>query len=100
MSDVYRKIFCFCSQYEYQKYDKAKLDTVCKTISLVLSELAQLVTGLTYCFENEMKHWCNRSPPALTQLGPAFKRVHRLLQQFVQVIMSTNLLLLGQVFFV
>lgn len=74
--------------YEYNPSEDTKQETVCRTISLVLSELSQLVTGFTYCYENEMRHWCNKSPPALTQLGPAFKRVHRLLQQFVQVLKS------------
>ncbi|KAL4225877.1 HAUS augmin-like complex subunit 7 [Mactra antiquata] len=71
---------------DYQPTEDSKLETVCRTISLVLSELSQLVTGFTYCYENEMSHWCNKSPPKLTQLGPAFKRVHRLLQQFVQLL--------------
>ncbi|XP_060582550.1 HAUS augmin-like complex subunit 7 [Ruditapes philippinarum] len=74
--------------YDYQPTDDSKLETICKTISLVVSELSQLVTGFTYCYENEMKHWCNKSPPNLTQLGPAFKRVHRLLQQFVQLLQN------------
>ncbi|KAH3818709.1 hypothetical protein DPMN_120432 [Dreissena polymorpha] len=66
--------------------DDTKVETVCRTISLVLSELSQLTTGFNYCYENEMKQWCNKSPPNLTQLGAAFKRVHRLLQQLIQVI--------------
>ncbi|XP_045166766.2 uncharacterized protein LOC123530121 isoform X2 [Mercenaria mercenaria] len=74
--------------HDYQPTEDSKLETICRTISLVLSELSQLVTGFTFCYENEMKHWCNKSPPNLTQLGPAFKRVHRLLQQFVQLLQN------------
>jgi len=77
--------FVFVLQFDYQAKDSNKVDTACRTVSLVLSELSQLMTGFTYCYENEMRHWCNKSPPTLTQLGPAFKRVHRLLQQFVHV---------------
>ncbi|XP_062583086.1 uncharacterized protein LOC134244853 [Saccostrea cucullata] len=55
-------------------------------MSLVLCELSQLVTGFTYCYENEMSHWCNKSPPVLNELGPAFKRVYNLLQSFVKLI--------------
>lgn len=77
-------------QHDYQPTEDSKLETICRTVSLVLSELSQLVTGFTYCYENEMSHWCNKSPPNLTQLGPAFKRVHKLLQQFIQVVSWTN----------
>ena len=56
-----------------------------KTLRLVLSELSQLVTGFSYCFENEMRPWCNKPPPSFNQLGPAFKRVHTMLQQFSMV---------------
>ncbi|XP_052782046.1 uncharacterized protein LOC128218421 isoform X1 [Mya arenaria] len=73
---------------DYQSLDAGKVETVCRTVSLVLSELFQLITGFTYCYENEMRQWCNKSPPKLTQLGAAFKRVHRLLQQFLQMLQN------------
>lgn len=74
--------------YRYQPQDVSHQDAVCRLMSLVLSELSQLITGFTFCYENEMHHWCNKSPPALTQLGPTFKRVHRLLQQFIELFKS------------
>ncbi|KAL3853254.1 hypothetical protein ACJMK2_016809 [Sinanodonta woodiana] len=76
------------NNFDYQEADESRTEKVCKTLSLVLSELSQLVTGFSYCYENEMSHWCNKMPPTLTQLGPAFKRVHNLLQQFVQLLQS------------
>jgi HAUS augmin-like complex subunit 7 len=45
-------------------------------IGVVLTELTQLVTNFSYCYENEMSLWCNKSPPILSDLGTAFKRVH------------------------
>lgn len=77
--------FLYPVQYHYKPQDYTHQETVCRTLSLVLSELSQLITGFTYCYENEMHHWCNKNPPALTELGPTFKRVHRLLQQLVEV---------------
>ena len=56
-----------------------------RTLKLVLSELSQLVLGFSYCFENEMRAWCNKRQPQLTDLGSAFKRVHNMLQQFTAV---------------
>ena len=78
-------MFSCIFQYRYQPTDSTNQETVCRTLSLVLSELSQLITGFTYSYENEMHHWCNKNPPALTQLGPTFKRVHRLLQQLLEV---------------
>ena len=56
-----------------------------QSLSLVLNELSQLVLNFTYCFENEMLPWCDKSPPSFSQLGPSFKRVHTLTLQFSQV---------------
>jgi hypothetical protein len=78
-------------QFTYEALDPSRGEVVSKTMSLVLSELSQLVVGFTYCYENEMSHWCNKSPPVLNELGPAFKRVYSLLQSFVKVGVS-NLL--------
>lgn len=57
-------------------------------LDIVLRELCQLVLSFTYCYENEMQPWCHQSQPDFLQLGPAFKRVYNLLQQFAQVIHS------------
>ena len=56
-----------------------------KSLKLVLCEMTQLVMGFAACFETELKQWCNKEPPKLGELGPAFKRVHGLLSQFTGV---------------
>ena len=77
-------------QFTYEAPDPSRSEIVSKTMSLVLCELSQLVVGFTYCYENEMSHWCNKSPPVLNELGPAFKRVYNLLQTFVKVIVRNR----------
>nr|XP_022300647.1 HAUS augmin-like complex subunit 7 [Crassostrea virginica] len=72
--------------FTYEAPDPSRSEIVSKTMSLVLCELSQLVVGFTYCYENEMSHWCNKSPPVLNELGPAFKRVYNLLQTFVKLL--------------
>ncbi|OWF41560.1 HAUS augmin-like complex subunit 7 [Mizuhopecten yessoensis] len=72
--------------FQYQAPDESRMEKISKTMQLVLSELSQLEVGFSYCYENEMCHWCNKTPPTLNQLGPAFKRVHTLLQQFVNLL--------------
>lgn len=72
-------------QFTYETPDSSRGEIASKTMSLVLSELSQLVVGFTYCYENEMSHWCNKTPPILNELGPAFKRVYNLLQTFIKV---------------
>ncbi|XP_071479115.1 HAUS augmin-like complex subunit 7 [Diadema antillarum] len=63
-------------------------DKVRQTMKLILTELVQLVTNFTFSFESEMRQWCDKAPPRLTQLGPAVKRVHTLLQQFTSLLSS------------
>ena len=82
---IFSTIFCALPQYEYPERDPQTEAKVQRTLKLVLSELSQLVVGFSYCFENEMRQWCNKTPPTLTELGPAFKRTHTLLQQFITV---------------
>ncbi|XP_030828412.1 uncharacterized protein LOC581318 [Strongylocentrotus purpuratus] len=74
--------------YPYPTPDPKALNKVCQTMKLVLSELVQLVTSFTFMFESEMRQFCNKAPPQLTQLGPAIKRVHTLLQQFSGLLTS------------
>lgn len=74
--------------FKYQKEGEPHMDKISRTMQLVLSELSQLVVGFSYSYESEMSHWCNKTPPSLTQLGPVFKRVHNLLQQFVNLLNS------------
>ncbi|KAL8608818.1 hypothetical protein ACOMHN_051423 [Nucella lapillus] len=57
-----------------------------ESLQLILGELSQLVLSFTYCYQNEMQPWCNKTPPHFSQLGPAFKRVHALTQRFVQML--------------
>ncbi|XP_041459417.1 uncharacterized protein LOC121411021 [Lytechinus variegatus] len=74
--------------YPYPTPDPKASDKVCQTMKLVLSELVQLVTSFIFMFESEMRQFCNKAPPKLTQLGPAIKRVHTLLQQFSGLLTS------------
>ncbi|XP_067684101.1 HAUS augmin-like complex subunit 7 [Haliotis asinina] len=67
-----------------------QLDTMSRTLTVVLSELSQLMVSFTYCYENEMRHWCNKTPPSLTGLGKAFKRVHTILHQFHELLRSIS----------
>ena len=62
--------------------NEAKVQT---TLRLVLTELQQLITGFGHCYELEVRPWCNKVRPHLTQLGASFQRVHGLLQGFTQV---------------
>ena len=75
-------MFMIFSQHDYQTPDPAASAKISTTLRLVLSELSQLVTGFSYCFESEMRPWCNKQRPTFNQLGPAFKRVHTMLLQF------------------
>ena len=72
-------------QYPYPEHDAQSIAKVNRTLKLVLSELSQLIVSFSHCFDSEMKQWCHKVPPKLTQLGPAVKRVHTLLQQFSMV---------------
>ncbi|XP_046335158.2 uncharacterized protein LOC124117372 [Haliotis rufescens] len=81
----------FKQQHRYQtSAENEQLDTMSRTLTVVLSELSQLTVSFTYCYENEMRHWCNKSPPSLTGLGKAFKRVHTILHQFHQLLSSIS----------
>lgn len=73
-------------KFDYAEEESSEKDRVSRTMQLVLTELTQLVTNFSYCYENEMSLWCNKSPPILSELGTAFKRVHNLLQQFVSLL--------------
>ncbi|ESO89865.1 hypothetical protein LOTGIDRAFT_234008 [Lottia gigantea] len=68
----------------YSENGSAIVSTTTRTLQVVLSELSQLVVSFTYCYENEMRLWCNKTPPVLTDLGLAFKRVYNVLEQFVE----------------
>ncbi|XP_071816059.1 HAUS augmin-like complex subunit 7 [Apostichopus japonicus] len=74
------------TKYKYESGQSHSMETVCQTLKLVLSELAQLITTFINTFEAEMRPWCNRNPPRLTPLGPSAKRVHGLLQEFKQLL--------------
>ena len=71
--------------FQKGKPDKGLVQRANQSLDLVLGELSQLVLSFTYCFENEMLPWCDKSPPSFSQLGPAFKRVHTLTLQFSKV---------------
>ncbi|XP_077988395.1 HAUS augmin-like complex subunit 7 [Glandiceps talaboti] len=76
--------------YAYPEYEEQWSERVSKTMQLALSELSQMVTGFTFTFENEIRQWCNRAPPALTDVGKAFKRVYILLQHFTEMLQNLS----------
>ncbi|KAI8479424.1 HAUS augmin-like complex subunit 7 [Branchiostoma belcheri] len=78
------------TKYTYGEPDPASVSKVSRTLGLVLSELAQLLTGFSYCYEQELRPWCNRAPPVLSELGPAFRRVHSLLTHLTQLLGSLD----------
>jgi HAUS augmin-like complex subunit 7 len=71
--------------FQNEEPSDSSLEHTGQTLELVVGELCQLAVNFTYCFENEFQPWCDKSPPMLSQLGPAVKRVHSLLQHFAQV---------------
>ncbi|KAK3103461.1 hypothetical protein FSP39_019433 [Pinctada imbricata] len=73
-------------QFNFCESDEMEREKTSKTLSLTLSEMSQLLTGFSYCFENDMRQWCNKTPPDLTQLGPAFKRVHQSFPTFLKLL--------------
>ncbi|XP_035676343.1 HAUS augmin-like complex subunit 7 [Branchiostoma floridae] len=79
-------------KHTYGEPDHLSVSRVSQTLGLVLSELEQLLTGFSYCYEQELRSWCNRTPPTLSELGPAFKRVHSLLTNFTQLLTSLDTL--------
>ncbi|XP_050414177.2 HAUS augmin-like complex subunit 7 [Patella vulgata] len=74
--------------FTYSECDPSFLSTTSRTMQVVLSELSQLVVSFSYCYENEMRVWCNKTPPVLTDLGIAFKRVYNVLKIFVEYLTS------------
>ncbi|KAK2194237.1 hypothetical protein NP493_1g04033 [Ridgeia piscesae] len=76
--------------------DEQKAVMLKSKLRLVLSELSQLITSFSYCFENELVAWCNKPSPVLNDLGPAFKKVHILLQQFTKACVRPFLKLLTE----
>ncbi|KAM7426907.1 HAUS augmin-like complex subunit 7 [Porites harrisoni] len=68
--------------------DAITIEKVSKTLSLSLTTMAQVVSGFLHCFETEMKPWCRRQAPVLSEVGPAFSRVHSLLLRYLQTLRS------------
>ena len=69
----------------------ASKSTLRQTMRLSLSELDQLMTSFSYCYDNEMRPWC-ASPDsdkdhlvAGRAIGPTLKRINAPLEQFVNV---------------
>ncbi|XP_033114702.1 HAUS augmin-like complex subunit 7 [Anneissia japonica] len=86
LSAANSQLLLLTQNYNYPKHDDQVMSTVSEIMKLILSELAQLITSFSYSFENEMRQWCNKTPPKLTQLGPTFKAVHSSLQQFSMIL--------------
>nr|XP_058964913.1 HAUS augmin-like complex subunit 7 [Pocillopora verrucosa] len=68
--------------------DTVTVEKVSKTLSLSLTTMAQVVSGFLHCFETEMKPWCKRPAPVLSEVGPAFSRVHTLLSRYTELIQN------------
>ncbi|KAK3754475.1 hypothetical protein QZH41_018990, partial [Actinostola sp. cb2023] len=62
--------------------DPSTREKVNKTLNLALTTMSQVVTSFIHCYESEMKSWCYRSQPKLSELGPAFQRVYSLLEKY------------------
>ncbi|XP_048582265.1 HAUS augmin-like complex subunit 7 isoform X2 [Nematostella vectensis] len=78
-------------KWPFRQSDHQEVDKVSKTLELTLSTLSQQVAGFVHCYESEMRPWCSRSQPVLSELGPAFKRVYTLLQKLVHLLGSLEL---------
>ncbi|KAK7102248.1 HAUS augmin-like complex subunit 7 [Littorina saxatilis] len=78
-----------CEEIETEQ-SGSHLERASTSLALVLGELSQLVLSFTYCFENEMQPWCDKSMPVLSQLGPAFKRVHHLTTEFSELLQGLH----------
>ncbi|KAK2574554.1 HAUS augmin-like complex subunit 7 [Acropora cervicornis] len=65
--------------------DAITVEKVSKTLSLSLTTMAQVVSGFLHCFETEMKPWCRRPVPSLSEVGPEFSRVHSLLLKYTEI---------------
>jgi len=68
--------------------DAITVEKVSKTLSLSLTTMSQVVSGFLHCFETEMKPWCRRPAPSLSEVGPAFSRVHSLLLRYTELLQS------------
>ncbi|XP_044173929.1 HAUS augmin-like complex subunit 7 [Acropora millepora] len=66
--------------------DAITVEKVSKTLSLSLTTMAQVVSGFLHCFETEMKPWCRRPVPSLSEVGPEFSRVHSLLLKYTELL--------------
>ena len=76
--------------WQKTEQDSGALRLAGECLELILGELSQLVLSFTYCFENDMLPWCNKAPPSISGLGPAFRRVHTLTADFSKASLRKN----------
>ncbi|RUS87999.1 hypothetical protein EGW08_004277 [Elysia chlorotica] len=57
-----------------------------QVLSRALRDLNQMCRGFSQCYQTSMDQWCQRPPPQLSQLGPAFHRVHGQLARFTKLL--------------
>lgn len=67
-----------CSYTEVQSLNQV----LCRA----LRDLSQLCKGFSQCYQASVEQWCHRPPPQLSQLGPAFHRVHAQLTKFTKML--------------
>ncbi|GFS09646.1 HAUS augmin-like complex subunit 7 [Elysia marginata] len=49
-------------------------------------DLSQMCQAFSQCYQASVEQWCHRPPPQLSQLGPAFHRVHAQLTKFTKML--------------
>ncbi|KAK0050264.1 HAUS augmin-like complex subunit 7, partial [Biomphalaria pfeifferi] len=59
-------------------------------LSTILKELWQLSDGFKQCYMSNIKQWCNKSPPELSQLGDTIQTVHGCLCNFKRLLSNMN----------
>ena len=57
-----------------------------------LTELQQLMRSFSYCYQTQLRAWCNKQQPQLSQLGADFKRVHGELKDFTELLRNMDLI--------
>jgi hypothetical protein len=82
---IRRHLVRFFTQHDLPAYDAETVSRNNQRMRLLLSGLSQLMTSFACCYDNELRHWCQVTPPDTTQLAAHTRRVHSLLTHFSAV---------------
>lgn len=63
-----------------------------RKLRLILSELQQMIVNFSYCYENHIEPWCDRTQPPLSKLGHKITSIQRMLHHFTTVIYTKSTL--------